>query len=362
MWHGACCGRAVVTRVAQNGWSVLIGWAALSLSVEARAAPALGWSAPPECGEASTFAAALERELGDRELPGPVRVEVRPQGSAYALHLELLASGDGARVVFERRLIAPTCFELRSAALSVLVVSAADVSRESETPQPVSVPASAEPPPPQPPSPEVPSAEPRPHPQTSQPPGERHAPQDPDSFWRLAWDPGQVHVGLGAGLESGRVGEVAPRIQGDLRLPWLNTSVGKLGLATAALYVPPKRHEVDAERGGELSRAALRLGGALAVERGLEPLTLQLAFQAELARVSGTGYGVSSPTTRGVWRTALIADGEVGVALERVKLAIWGELSVARDDSRYVLDGVGEVYRPSILAVGGGLRAWLRFP
>ncbi|MGE3672129.1 MAG: hypothetical protein AB7K71_20835, partial [Polyangiaceae bacterium] len=67
-------------------------------------------------------------------------------------------------------------------------------------------------------------------------------------------------------------------------------------------------------------------------------------------------------TTRGVWRTALVSEGELGIAFERLALGLWGELAVARDDSRYALEGVGEVYRPSILAVGGGLRAWLRFP
>ncbi|MCA9644072.1 MAG: hypothetical protein KC492_25440, partial [Myxococcales bacterium] len=311
------------------------------------------------------FNQAVAHELGERTLPGSVRIEVRPRGGAYAMQLEMLVAADGGELLLERQLLAPTCSELRSAAISVLLVSATG-EREGPTGEPrgpAAAPVDAAPkaeaaPASQPPAglAQSPAVPPVPHPQK---PAE---PEDRSDFWRFTWAPRAPLIGVGAGLESGRVGEAVPRFQGHLRLPLIDSAVGKLGLGLGGLFVPAQRHAVDGERGGELSRMALRMGGTWLVERSIEPLSLQLAFQGEVARVSGTGYGVSAPSTRGVWRTALVSEGEIGVAFERLALGLWGELSLARDDSRYVLEGVGEVYRPSILAVGGGLRAWLRFP
>ncbi|MGE0323467.1 MAG: hypothetical protein AB7K71_14600 [Polyangiaceae bacterium] len=337
-----------------KSWALALGL--LFSSAPALASPTVTWSAPRECGDAAAFNQAVARELGARTLPGSVRIEVRPRGEAYAMQLEMRVAGDGGELLLERQLLAPTCLELRSAAISVLLVSATEA--RSELPVEVVGPPTAQPPTAQPPASPASSrlAVPLPHPQN---PVE---PEDHRDFWHFEWHLQPPMIGASAGLESGRVGEAVPRLQGHLRLPLIDSSVGILGIAAAGLYVPAERHAVDPERGGELSRAAGRLGGMLLVERGIEPFSLQLAFQGELSRVSGTGYGVTSPTTRGVWRTALVSEGELGVAFERLALGLWGELAVARDDSRYVLEGVGEVYRPSILAVGGGLRAWLRFP
>ncbi|MEZ4376626.1 MAG: hypothetical protein R3B07_37830, partial [Polyangiaceae bacterium] len=168
-------------------------------SAPALASPTVTWSAPRECGDAAAFNQAVARELGERTLPGSVRIEVRPRGEAYALQLEMRVTGAGGELLLERQLLAPTCPELRSAAISVLLVSATEA--RSELPANVVGPPPAQPPPAQPP-PAQPPASPAPsrlavalpHPQN---PVE---PRDHGDFWHFEWQLQPPMIGAGAGL------------------------------------------------------------------------------------------------------------------------------------------------------------------
>jgi hypothetical protein len=129
--------------------------------------------------------------------------------------------------------------------------------------------------------------------------------------------------------------------------------------ARGALYASQAK-AVGASAGGDLS---LLSAGLAACYRALDIGSVSPCAGAEGSRLSGTGVGVSDPSSGAVW----IWSGVVGArAAHPVSetVALWVRLDAlaALNQPRFVLENVGAVHEPARVSARAGLGAEVRFP
>jgi hypothetical protein len=308
------------------------------------------WSAPADCPTREVVLARTERLLG-RDIRSSMTESIAIDARVARLggeswELRVVSGGAGAA---PRRIAARSCEEIADAAALVTALSI-DPTLPVAPPSSIGV-FDGGPAPTTPPASET-AAEPRP---TPAPPQDRPRDEPPPGSREAPGTTTQPAILLGASfaLWTGRLPGAAPGASVEA-----GAALGRIGLTAELGFFPEQHAEGPDGTGGDLwmatagARASYRLN-----ERG--PALLPFAGFS-LSWLHGVGTNVENE-----------ASGDAGVvSLEpglRVAYPLWehlslfgeGLLSIALNQPRFVLDGIGEVYAPSRLAgrFGVGL-AW----
>jgi hypothetical protein len=331
---------------------LLVGSTALAAPIgPTTASPSFSfeWHAPRACPSEADVVARAERLIGRALLPEsgaqPVALVARVQALGGAWQLDLQSPNVQTRTV-----LASSCDELGDAA--ALWVALAIDPHFAGSPQS----ASSEPPPASPPSAppialhsdpalplplpaEQPALMPRQQRQSDLATTPRSAPSMP---WAVA--------ALGA-TWFGRLPGVAPggMIQGAL---WLEHWI-----ITPALGFFPAQHVTKDGRGGDLWMGTAEADlGYQVFGRALAPFV-----GVELDRMHGVGTNVQNPSSGEAWELGFHAGLRCSY---RLRGPIWllaqGRLSLLATRPSFVLDPVGELYRPSQVGGSIGLGAEFR--
>jgi hypothetical protein len=301
--------------------SVLASSAAFGVTFEVAAQAR--FDVPRECGSELEFRQELERVLGGKfEAASPSALSIRavPGTDEYTLRLEL---GGHTRELQDH-----DCRTLLRSAV-VIVAAAARAAPEPEPEQST------------PPAP------------VRSPPRAviLQAPAEPATRADEARQPTLYGVHLGAGLASGVVPGLGPRV-----LVGASVESAPFGAAISARYDPNR----TAERGGR--GVDVESLGARAEGRWRVVPELELGLGIDVDRVFGSGTPeVSGRASSAAWRLAPLL-GLTGIpwpeAQPRLELGVSAQVALVRP--RFVVEGFGDLYRVPVLGADAIVRgSWL---
>lgn len=310
------------------------------------------WKAPDGCPTREQVLAHTEKLLGrapeaalSEALVLSVEVSQQPSGG-----FELLLSSRSATSSTTRHVSAESCQELGDAAALLLALTidpnlktdapsaaGAFAAESTAAPAPTSEPA---------PEPAAPAAEPQRTPVTSAPEASR-----------LRSEPAHWLAGAELALSSGRLPGVSPGavLHGGLS--------GRSLLWQLNLGFFPERHAgvAGSSAGGELQLGSLGTDvGYVFVLNGARVTPLA---GIELAWLHGSGSGVTQPGSADLLLVGFEAGARLGLGVSR-SWTVFGQGlgSVLAQRPRFVLDGIGEVFRPEPWGLRFGLGAEWREP
>ena len=325
--------------------TLLVPWSARA----ADSTLTLAWTAPPTCPDREQVLARAARLLGrepgrslERALTVQASVERLPDDS-WQLQLTL-GDHSPARVV-----TASSCEELGDAAALLIALSidpnldpsgAAPAAGPVVAPEPEPAKALRVPPAP---APAVPPATP--------------APTNGATAANRASVPLELRFSAALALWTGRLPGLAPGAM-------VRASVvrKRLSLSADLGFFPPQHAGITgSEAGGELwlASAGSKLGYAFTSDSA----TLVPQLGLELQWVRGAGSGVEHPSSAQALLVSVEAGGRAGLVLSRHWNAFAeGAVSVLAWRPGFVLDRIGDLYRPDRVGLrfglGGEWRAW----
>lgn len=302
-----------------------------SIGLIASAEPQLRmeWTAPAACPDGVVVRREVEARLGPGPHPTTLEVDgvVVRGGRGYLLRLQMRSGISHA----DRRLDAVRCETLTQAGALVIALAIdpeAVIAQQAPDPTIAPAPTPSPPPPsPAPPRPAPPDVRPTPPPsEAPRPPARRGSPpahaaaRDVSAARRSAGDEAR---GPSLGAAIGFAGDYGSLVG---FAPGVHAAVG-VGVDAyrieAILGLWPSSEATSASSPNRGARLALVAGGARGCRRLLpwrasdDLASLRACVGLELGRISGTGFGVSAPSSAGAFWIAPGADVEARLALAR---------------------------------------------
>jgi hypothetical protein len=286
----------------------------------------LGWTAPPECGDAQAVERDVRSMLGEASIPAsrpPIEAEVILRRAADAKWDATLQTATG-ELRRERTLRADSCDEARRA-IALLLALMLDPNARPEgaarPDEPATVPVAPPPLPPPPPPPPPPAV-----------PG-RKGPE--------------LLVGAGGVVDAGTLPDWGYGAR--LRLG-LEVDRWSLVLAYGAWLPHSSRSEALAGAGGNFTLMEASLGGCFQSSRSAR-FSIQVCGGPVLVGMRGAGFGVTDPGQATALWGALFAEAALRARATRSVAARLGIGGLAHlDRPRFALRNVGPVHRPHSLA------------
>lgn len=328
----------------------------------------LVWHAPAECPDAGAVRHDVDRALGGRHTVARaadlhVRAVVTPAAAGMSLRLETAQGGEaGVRV-----LTAPACAELAEATaiiVALMIDPAAVAETAAREPAPASPALLAHAVAPSGPT-AMASAIDRAIELSAPPPSDRRDPGDRSHASERApiatGDDAALPVRFHAALAlAGDVGAL-PGASAGLALS-AGAALGIARLELAGTWLPSRRAHVEgsSQIGGDFALLAVAARGCADVLRG--DVEVGPCAELEIGRMTGEGFGVSSPGAgESLW---VAAGGGARVALpigEHVALRLDVGARAPMVRPTFVLENVGPVHQAGAIEGRAALGAELRF-
>lgn len=301
---------------------------------------ALEWKAPADCPRGSDVVAEVDRILENSSSVKPSQpihatAQVSYDGARYQVRLQIeTAQGSSTRDIHSS-----SCRAVADASALVLALV---IDPNARPPEPAPAPA--------------PEKAPAPKPVQRRPPG-RARPLRPTLRPTPRPAPVSVHALAWVGADLGSLPALAPMFGAGA-----GVQVGAQRFELGAELWPERFGGVagSATTGGEFSM----LAGSLRTCRSLLSGKLELGpcGAVEVGRLHARGMGVDQPSQASKLWTALVLGGElrwVPVQVLAVTLRLGAAFPLLRP--RFVLTGIGPVYRPAVVAGRAALGLDVRF-